>query len=210
MGDYWLRHITPDLTLEFAKFVDKGVINLFQRCLGINIDSWSDFAKERMRLPIKITGTMKAGGAIILSDGSMTCAYAVVACNFMGDCCSLSDYKSIGYCTLTVLWGSCYPSGSGYPCQMSATSTCPLLLLWWLDRFECLELFSCLCWLWSTDWMNGMKQLIVNMHAWGPRTLMDRAIDSLSTSVNIILLSPRKSLLWFFFMKMYLLWHRPR
>ena len=56
MGDYWLRHIRPDFTEEFAASVDEGVNALFKMCAGINTDDWSNFARERMRLPIKMKG----------------------------------------------------------------------------------------------------------------------------------------------------------
>ena len=46
MGDYWLRHIRPDYTKQFAKGIDAGVRSLFQTCVGCDITRWSDFAKE--------------------------------------------------------------------------------------------------------------------------------------------------------------------
>ena len=36
MGDYWLRHISPDFTEEFAKGVDRGILKLFETTIGIN------------------------------------------------------------------------------------------------------------------------------------------------------------------------------
>ena len=55
-GDYWLRHLRPDYTEEFATEIDAGIRKLLQACIGVNIDSWSDIAKERMRLPIRYKG----------------------------------------------------------------------------------------------------------------------------------------------------------
>jgi hypothetical protein len=49
---YWLRHLRPDYTEEFANAIDADIRKLLQACIGMNIDSWSDVAKERMRLPI--------------------------------------------------------------------------------------------------------------------------------------------------------------
>jgi hypothetical protein len=49
MGDYWLRHICPDYTAEFAQGLDEGIRKIFQMCIGIDIDSWTDFAKEWMQ-----------------------------------------------------------------------------------------------------------------------------------------------------------------
>jgi len=56
MGDYWIRHVRPDLTKEFAEGVDEGLSELLRHCVGINTDLWSDTAKERMRLPIRHKG----------------------------------------------------------------------------------------------------------------------------------------------------------
>ena len=56
MGDYWLRHVRPDYTADFAHGIDQGVLSLVQTCVGVNIDTWSDFARERMRLPMRLKG----------------------------------------------------------------------------------------------------------------------------------------------------------
>ena len=39
MGDYWLRHVRPDLTLAFVEAIDAGVATLFQTCTGIAISA---------------------------------------------------------------------------------------------------------------------------------------------------------------------------
>ena len=55
--DYWLRHIRPDWTAEFASGVDESIHELVQMCMGINTNtSWSDIAKERARLPVRLRG----------------------------------------------------------------------------------------------------------------------------------------------------------
>ena len=56
MGDYWLRHIRPDYTEQFANELDEGIKKIFQSCVGINTDTWTDIAKEQMRLPIRCKG----------------------------------------------------------------------------------------------------------------------------------------------------------
>ncbi len=33
-GDYWIRHVRPDYTIEFAESNDAGVKQLFQMCVG--------------------------------------------------------------------------------------------------------------------------------------------------------------------------------
>ena len=56
MGDYWIRHVRPDLTEKFAKGINKGISAIFQRCIEVNTECWSKIAKERLRLPIRLTG----------------------------------------------------------------------------------------------------------------------------------------------------------
>ena len=56
MGDYWIQHVLPDLTEKFAKGIDKGISAIFQRCIGFNTERWSDIAKERLRLHIRLNG----------------------------------------------------------------------------------------------------------------------------------------------------------
>ena len=56
MGDYWLRHVRPDLTLDFAEAIDAGVVTLFQICTGMAISTWSSIARERARLPMRMKG----------------------------------------------------------------------------------------------------------------------------------------------------------
>ena len=41
---------------NLSRIDDEGTLRLFQQCLGINIGSRSDFAKERMHLPIMLQG----------------------------------------------------------------------------------------------------------------------------------------------------------
>ena len=49
--DYWLQHLHPDPTKDFASGVDESIHELVQMCMGINIDtSWSNIAKERARV----------------------------------------------------------------------------------------------------------------------------------------------------------------
>ncbi len=56
MGDYWSWHIRPDYTADFAQGLDEGIHKIFQLCIGIDINLWIDFAKERMQLPIRFKG----------------------------------------------------------------------------------------------------------------------------------------------------------
>ena len=57
MGGYWLRHIRPDFTEDFSKGIDKGIIEeLFETTIGINAADWSDHARGRMKLPIRMNG----------------------------------------------------------------------------------------------------------------------------------------------------------
>ena len=56
MRDYWLQYVRPDYTQESSKGIDAGTNSLFKTCIGIDTDSWTDTAKERMILPIKNKG----------------------------------------------------------------------------------------------------------------------------------------------------------
>ena len=56
MGDYWLRHVRPDFTEDSASEMNKGVMSLFETCIGSKTESWTAFARERMRLPIQNKG----------------------------------------------------------------------------------------------------------------------------------------------------------
>ena len=46
----------PDHTQEFDKGIDAGFKSLFKTCTGIDINSWTVIAKERLRLPLKNKG----------------------------------------------------------------------------------------------------------------------------------------------------------
>ena len=56
MPDYWIRHKSPAVTDEFCRIVDKGLDDLVEKCLKFNFESFTDFTKERIRLPIKLKG----------------------------------------------------------------------------------------------------------------------------------------------------------
>ena len=48
----------PDRTIpkKIARSIDGGVSSLFQTCVGVNTDSWTNYAKERLHLPIHFKG----------------------------------------------------------------------------------------------------------------------------------------------------------
>ena len=54
MGDYWLKNVRPDLTLDFARATDSGFATLFQTCTDMNVSAWSSIAQERVRLPMRM------------------------------------------------------------------------------------------------------------------------------------------------------------
>ena len=56
MGDYWIRHVRPDMTERFSQGIDAGVKAIFQQCVVLNVNTWSDIAKERVRLPLCLKG----------------------------------------------------------------------------------------------------------------------------------------------------------
>ena len=53
MGDYWLTHTRP---LEFVEAIDAGVATLFQACTGMDVSACSEFARECIRLPMRMRG----------------------------------------------------------------------------------------------------------------------------------------------------------
>ena len=52
----WLRHIRPNFMEDFAKGIDRGILEIFKTTIGINNDDWSDHAKERIKLTIRMKG----------------------------------------------------------------------------------------------------------------------------------------------------------
>ena len=63
LGYYWLRHVRPSTTREFAEAIDDGISNLFQTRTGMDTSLWLTFVKERIRLPIKLKGFGLRGAA---------------------------------------------------------------------------------------------------------------------------------------------------
>ncbi|KAL9183104.1 hypothetical protein ACHAXT_004891 [Thalassiosira profunda] len=56
MGDYWLRHLRPDVTLDFAQGLDESVRDLVSFCIGVDVGQWGEIAHERMCLPVRFRG----------------------------------------------------------------------------------------------------------------------------------------------------------
>ena len=56
MGDYWIRHVRPDLTERFSQGIDEGIETILQQCVGMNTATWSDIAKDKFRLPVCLKG----------------------------------------------------------------------------------------------------------------------------------------------------------
>ena len=54
LGDCWIRHIRPDWTEEFAKIADKNTGETLELYTGVNMDSWSTYSQEHMRLPMSM------------------------------------------------------------------------------------------------------------------------------------------------------------
>jgi hypothetical protein len=54
--DYWIRHVQPDYTIEFAESIDAGVKQLFLMCEGVDVNSWSKHAQEQICLRIQLQG----------------------------------------------------------------------------------------------------------------------------------------------------------
>ena len=56
MGDYWLRHVRPDFTEDFAVSIDEGVVELVDSSIGVSTASFTDIGQERLRLPQRLKG----------------------------------------------------------------------------------------------------------------------------------------------------------
>ena len=56
MGNYWARHLPPNITSEFYKRVDMAVQTIVIVSTQLDSSDLDDFTKERMRLPIKCKG----------------------------------------------------------------------------------------------------------------------------------------------------------
>ena len=56
MGDYWLWHVRPDWTEEFAQQIDEGIHRLVETTISMSTASWTEFARNRMRLPLRMKG----------------------------------------------------------------------------------------------------------------------------------------------------------
>ena len=51
-GDYWVRHMRPDLTENFAQGIDIGITTIFQQYIGVNTKTTLlAIPNERLRLP---------------------------------------------------------------------------------------------------------------------------------------------------------------
>ena len=56
MGNYWMRHVQPDLTADFAAGIDGSVAELLKTTLGMDVSAWAPTARQRLRLPIRDRG----------------------------------------------------------------------------------------------------------------------------------------------------------
>ena len=68
-----------------------------------------------------VSAQITSAKASVFNTGT-ACADIVAACTFTGDCCSVTN-SDTGGCTLTILGGTCSPSGVGCPWSLTATST---------------------------------------------------------------------------------------
>jgi len=56
MGSYWMRHVRPNLTKEFAEGIGYGIFDLLRMTTGMNTNDWTVTGKMRLRLPIRDRG----------------------------------------------------------------------------------------------------------------------------------------------------------
>ena len=51
-----MRHIRLDLTRQFARKIDEDTHSLPSRSIGVDMNTWSNFSRKRLRLPIRFRG----------------------------------------------------------------------------------------------------------------------------------------------------------
>ena len=56
MGNYWARHLPPNITADFCTRVDTAVQSMVVASTQLDSADLDGFTKERMRLPIKCKG----------------------------------------------------------------------------------------------------------------------------------------------------------
>jgi hypothetical protein len=56
MEDYWIQHVRPELMKKCVREIDTIIHTIFQQHTGVNMKTWSEIAKERVRLPIRLKG----------------------------------------------------------------------------------------------------------------------------------------------------------
>ena len=50
--EFWARHLPPQLTESIYEGLDEVILTMVQSCFGMDISSFSDIAKARLRLPL--------------------------------------------------------------------------------------------------------------------------------------------------------------
>ncbi|EJK64395.1 hypothetical protein THAOC_14871, partial [Thalassiosira oceanica] len=55
-GDYWLRHLPPQLTATFAKELDESTWGFLEHALGDELSNWTNLGIRRLQLPVRRNG----------------------------------------------------------------------------------------------------------------------------------------------------------
>ncbi|EJK78115.1 hypothetical protein THAOC_00002 [Thalassiosira oceanica] len=55
-GDYWLRHLPPQLTATFAKELDDSTWGFLEHALGDELSNWTNLGIRRLQLPVRRNG----------------------------------------------------------------------------------------------------------------------------------------------------------
>ncbi|EJK59095.1 hypothetical protein THAOC_20726 [Thalassiosira oceanica] len=55
-GDYWLRHLPPQMTEAFAKALDESTMGFFEHAIGDTLSRWTDLGMRRLEMPVRCNG----------------------------------------------------------------------------------------------------------------------------------------------------------
>ena len=55
-GDYWLRHLPPQMTAAFAEALDESTMGFFEHAIGDTLSRWTELGRRRLEMPVRCNG----------------------------------------------------------------------------------------------------------------------------------------------------------
>ena len=55
-GDYWLRHLPPQVTEDFADALDASTWGFLEHALGDSLLDWTPLGRQRLQFPVRCNG----------------------------------------------------------------------------------------------------------------------------------------------------------